>query len=266
MRKRLLQCRECTNQILKATMAINNSVLAEMEIPDVYLESLPKRGKACLGEIIYRYITSEQFSPECLLDYLDLSSEFTTLEIANRIEAAVHIWRKKSQKRSSNYMKSGKSSLTGKVKGFGGAKEKTELLAQRAESLLQNLKLRFPGLPQTALDMNKIQHNKDVGHSILESYSRVMESVAFSIMARIEDLLYVDDATKQRAAEQSASLLIQRGLNGSGPLQKHFSPNSLSTKSTPCPSSFATPAYCPSPLMAGNLGRAQTPRKQWRSF
>ena len=38
---------------------------------------------------------------------------------------------------------------------------------------------------------------QDVGQSILESYSRVMESLAFNIMARIDDVLYVDDATKR---------------------------------------------------------------------
>lgn len=43
---------------------------------------------------------------------------------------------------------------------------------------------------------------QDVGKSILESYSRVMESLAFNIMARIVDLLYVDDATKARAAAE----------------------------------------------------------------
>jgi hypothetical protein len=41
-RKRLQQCRDCTNQILKAAMAINSSVLAEMEIPAAYVESLPR--------------------------------------------------------------------------------------------------------------------------------------------------------------------------------------------------------------------------------
>jgi hypothetical protein len=41
-RKRLQQCRDCTNQILKAAMAINSSVLAEMEIPVAYVESLPR--------------------------------------------------------------------------------------------------------------------------------------------------------------------------------------------------------------------------------
>lgn len=41
-RKKLQQCRDCCNQILKAAMAINSSVLAEMEIPRAYMESLPK--------------------------------------------------------------------------------------------------------------------------------------------------------------------------------------------------------------------------------
>lgn len=41
-RKRLQKCRDCTNQILKAALAINSNVLAEMEIPNAYFDSLPK--------------------------------------------------------------------------------------------------------------------------------------------------------------------------------------------------------------------------------
>ena len=41
-RRKLQQDRDCANQVLKAAMAINSDVLAEMEIPEVYLESLPK--------------------------------------------------------------------------------------------------------------------------------------------------------------------------------------------------------------------------------
>lgn len=41
-RKRLQHSRDCTNQILKAALAINTSALAEMDIPDAYLEALPK--------------------------------------------------------------------------------------------------------------------------------------------------------------------------------------------------------------------------------
>lgn len=41
-RKKLQQCRDFANQILKAALAINSGVLAEMEVPDPYLETLPK--------------------------------------------------------------------------------------------------------------------------------------------------------------------------------------------------------------------------------
>ncbi|KAL6980613.1 hypothetical protein U1Q18_022253 [Sarracenia purpurea var. burkii] len=40
--KQLHHRRECANQILKAAMAINTIALAEMEVPDSYLEALPK--------------------------------------------------------------------------------------------------------------------------------------------------------------------------------------------------------------------------------
>lgn len=118
-----------------------------------------QNGKACLGDIIYRYITVEQFSPECLLECVDLSSEHHTLDVANRIEAAVHVWRLKDHKKHLNSAKA-RRSWGGKVKGLVADGEKKHFLAQRAETLLQSLKRRFPGLPQTALDMAKIQYNK----------------------------------------------------------------------------------------------------------
>ncbi|KAL3597537.1 hypothetical protein D5086_009174 [Populus alba] len=117
-RKRLQQCRDCTNQILKAAMAINSSVLVEMEIPTAYMETLPKNGKACLGDIIYRYITAEKFSPECLLDCLDLSTEHHTLEIANRVEAAVHIWKQKDHRKHIHNKNIKHSSWSGKGQGL----------------------------------------------------------------------------------------------------------------------------------------------------
>ncbi|XP_074312867.1 rop guanine nucleotide exchange factor 1-like [Silene latifolia] len=242
-RKRLHQCRDCTNQILKAAMAINSSVIAEMEIPCAYLESLPKNGRDCLGEIIYRYITAEQFSPECLLDCIDLSSEYHILEVANRIEAAVHIWRLKDQRRHVSHSR--RPSWGGKVKGLVTDIEKNHVLAHRAETLLRSLKHRFPVLPQTALDMSKIQYNKDIGHAILESYSRVTESLAFNIMARIDDLLFVDDATKKSASE-SSSLFCRSGLGGL-PIQKRISPSPFSIHHSPYGSPFATPSFCLTP-------------------
>lgn len=221
-------------------------------------QSRLQSGKACLGDIIYRYITADQFSPECLLDCLDLSSEHHTLEVANRIEAAVHVWKLKDQKKLTNHMKNKRSSWGGKVKGLVADGEKNHFLAERAETLLHCLRLRFPGLPQTALDMNKIQYNKDVGQSILESYSRVMESLAFNIVARIDDVLYVDDATKRSAASESVSLFGRGGLGGL-PIQKRMSPSPFSINHTPYTSPFATPTFCSSPSMIGSPGRGRVP-------
>lgn len=258
-RKRVQQCRDCTNQILKAALAINSNVLAEMETPSAYMDTLPKSGKACLGDIIYRYLTADNFSPEYLLDCLDLSSEHHTLEVANRIEAAVHVWRLKNQKKHPHKRKSKHKSWGGKVKGLVADGDKNQYLAERAETLLHSLKLRFPGLPQTALDMNKIQYNKDVGQSILESYSRVMESLAFNIMARIDDVLYVDDATKRCASAENVSLFNRGGLGGL-PVQKRMSPIPFSIQHSPFTSPFATPTFCLSPLI-GSPGKTASPSK-----
>lgn len=41
-RKFLQYQKDCVNQVLKAAMAINSQVISEMEVPDNYIESLPK--------------------------------------------------------------------------------------------------------------------------------------------------------------------------------------------------------------------------------
>lgn len=72
----------------------------------------------------------------------------------------MHVWRLKNQKKHPHKRKSKHKSWGGKVKGLVADGDKNQYLAERAETLLHSLKLRFPGLPQTALDMNKIQYNK----------------------------------------------------------------------------------------------------------
>eukprot|EP00249_Psilotum_nudum_P014654 c24941_g1_i2 orf=466-2298(+) len=199
-RKQLQQQRESVNQILKAALAINGQVLSEMEVPSVYWEALPKNGRTSLGEPLYHIMASEHFSPEALISSLDSSNEHNTLELVNRVEAALHVWRRKIQvKQTHTLQKEGKSNSKGPwglAKDSGGELERREVLAERAESFLLLLRHKFPGLPQTILDMNKIQYNKDVGKSILESYSRVLESLASNIIFRIDDVLHIDNLTK----------------------------------------------------------------------
>ncbi|KAJ8443194.1 hypothetical protein Cgig2_005745 [Carnegiea gigantea] len=239
-RKQLDHKRECTNQILKAAMSINSMVLDEMDIPESYLETLPKNGRACLGDMIYRYITSDHFSPECLLDCLDLSSEHVALEIANRVEAAIYVWRRRLHaKPITNPSRSTTKSSWEMVRDLMIDGDKRELLAERAERLLLCLKQRFPGLTQTTLDTSKIHCNKDVGKSILESYSRVLESLAFNIVARIDDVLYVDDLTKHSdklSSGPTMSVITHRKVS---------IPHSMTLSSTPYKAAFSTPTFSP---------------------
>lgn len=99
--------------------------------------------------MLYKGITVESFDPEQLLSTLDTSTEHKTVELKNRIEASVVIWKRKM------HNKEGKSSLSSSV-----SLEKREMFEERAETILVLLKQRFPGIPQSALEVSKIQYNK----------------------------------------------------------------------------------------------------------
>ncbi|KAL7099975.1 hypothetical protein ACP275_09G120100 [Erythranthe tilingii] len=194
-RKWLQYQKDSVNQVLKAAMAINAQVLSEMGIPDNYIEALPKNGRASLGDAIYKIITEDFFDPDCLLSSLDLSTEHKILDLKNKIEASVVIWKRKMNAKDT------KSSW-----GSGVSMEKRELLEDRAETILLILKHRFPGIPQSDLDISKIQFNQDVGHAILESYSRIIESLAFTVLSRIEDVMHADSLARNPPnAEQKKS-------------------------------------------------------------
>ncbi|XWS11932.1 hypothetical protein CRYUN_Cryun37aG0047800 [Craigia yunnanensis] len=175
--------KECVTQVLKAAMSINAQVLSEMEIPENYIESLPKNGRASLGDSIYKSITVEFFIPDQFLSTMDLSSEHKILDLKNRIEASIIIWKRKMNQ------KDGKSTWSSAV-----SQEKRELFEERVETILRIIKYRFPGLPQSSLDISKIQYNRDVGQAVLESYSRILESLAFTVLSRIQDVLHAEFA------------------------------------------------------------------------
>ncbi|PNT70722.1 hypothetical protein BRADI_2g16800v3 [Brachypodium distachyon] len=179
-RRWLLHQRELVGQVHKATMAINANVLMEMDVPEAYMESLPKNGKSSLGDSMYKLITDEYFDPEELIASVDLSAEYSIVDLKNRIEASIVIWQKKMTQKDA------------KMWGHGVSHEKRGRFEGRAENVLLLLKHRFPGISQSALDISKIQYNRDVGSAILESYSRTLESLAYTVMSRIEDVLRAD--------------------------------------------------------------------------
>ncbi|CAL0332524.1 unnamed protein product [Lupinus luteus] len=202
--------KDSVNQVLKAAMAINAQVLSEMEIPENYIESLPKNGRESLGELIYKNITVEYFDPGQFLLTMDLSTEHKVLDLKNRIEASIMIWKRKMNKDCKSTW------------GSAVSLEKRELFEERAETILLMIKHQFPGLPQSSLDISKIQYNKDVGQAILESYSRVIESLAYTVMSRIEDVLYADTMTKN----PSLAVSSRRSSLDSLPAAEESSPKS----------------------------------------
>lgn len=88
-----------------------------------------------------------------------------------------------------------------------------------------------------------------------------MESLAFNIMARIDDVIYVDDATKQCAAAESMSLFNRGGLDGR-PMQKRMSPSPFSIHGSSFASPFGTPTYSASSPVSGSPGRAPSALKR----
>ncbi|KAL6848949.1 hypothetical protein ACP4OV_021532 [Aristida adscensionis] len=194
-RKWLQNQKDLVAQVLKAAMAINANVLMEMEVPEAYIESLPKKGKSTLGDSMYKLITDDYFDPEELMSSVDLSEEHNIVDLKNRIEASVVIWQRKMTQKESKLSW-----------GHGVSHEKRGKFEGRAENVLLLLKLRFPGIAQSSLDISKIQDNRDVGLAILESYSRTLESLAFTVMSRIEDVLNADAAAQDPKNAESTTI------------------------------------------------------------
>lgn len=182
-------------------------------------------GRAKLGNELYRVLTSGPSSPEEMLKSLNLKSEHHALDSINKLEAAVVAWREKitGQVNGKSPMRTSWSFVKDPISDL----DKTESLVYRVETLIQHLKSKYPNLPHTFLDATKIRYGKvslipgissflssdkvifsgkwriasyrswnrslqDVGHAILEAYSRVLGNVAFSILSRIRDILQED--------------------------------------------------------------------------
>ncbi|KAF5749117.1 hypothetical protein HS088_TW04G01079 [Tripterygium wilfordii] len=189
-RTKLLSQSKVVHQIFKAAKAINENVLLEMPVPAIIRDALPKSGKASLDEKLYKALTEQPFSAEKMHRYLNFASENRALEAINRLEAAVLTWRERITEQVNG--KSPVRTSWSFVKDPMSDHDKMQLLLDRSEALLQQLKARYPNHPQTFLNATKVQYGKDVGHAILEAYSRVLGNLAFGILSRIKDIAQED--------------------------------------------------------------------------
>ncbi|KAL9369115.1 hypothetical protein Peur_040314 [Populus x canadensis] len=210
-RKKLLNQSKVVYQVFKAAKSVNETVLLEMPVPTIIKDALPKSGKANLGEELYKVLTADSNTAEEMLNSLDLKSEHSALEAVNKLEAAIFAWKERvtAQVSGRSPVRTSWSFVKDTVSEF----DKMESLLDSAESLLQLLKSRYPNLPQTFLDSTKVQYGKDVGHAILEAYSRVLGNVAFSILSRIADVMQEDSLTNPSSP---AATCCFPGINSSG--------------------------------------------------
>ena len=89
----------------------------------------------------------------------------------------------------------------------------------------------------------------------------MMESLAFNIMARIDDLLYVDDATKQRATVESVSPCVQGKFSSRPSKQKWIPSNHVSFQQSSSSSSMP-PAGSSSEVIRIRNGRKRHSMKK----
>ena len=96
---------------------------------------------------------------------MDPNQEHNIVDLMNSVEAALHIWKRKVRtiKQARTESKDGQLNKvlrgTFSKEGLIGL-EKRQMLMERAESLLLLMRLKFPGMPQSILDVSKIQYCK----------------------------------------------------------------------------------------------------------
>lgn len=119
---------------------------------------MSQSGKASLGEELYKILTAESLSTEDMISCLNLRSEHGALEAINRLEGAVLAWKERIAEQGNG--KSPVRTSWSFVKDPLSELDKTESLVNQAELLLLQLKNKYPNLPQTFLDVTKIQYGK----------------------------------------------------------------------------------------------------------
>lgn len=79
---------------------------------------------------------------------------------------------------------------------------------------------------------------QDVGQAVLESYSRILESLAFTVTSRIEDVLYADYVTQNPSHAACKRNILKDSIEATTPPDGFSSSSEDMDKSTETPSSM----------------------------
>lgn len=116
-------------------------------------------GRASLGEELYKVIARESSSTLDIIDCLKLRSEHQVLDTINRLEIAALVWREGIKEQLSGIRNPVRTSWPFMKEQVTDA-DKVKSLLFRVDALLYQLKMKYPCLPHTFLDVTKIQYGK----------------------------------------------------------------------------------------------------------
>lgn len=148
-----------SKRVVPRSESKKKSTILDVELLDHIKKSkcLIQSGKASLGEELCKVLTTESASSaEEMLNSLNMKSEHSALDTVNRLEAAIFLWKERIAEQSTSMSPVRKSWSF--MKDPISEMEKMELQLERAEVLLQLIKIRYPNLPHTFLDVTKVQH------------------------------------------------------------------------------------------------------------
>ncbi|KAG5228580.1 rop guanine nucleotide exchange factor [Salix suchowensis] len=224
-RKKLLNQSKVMYQVFKAAKSVNENILLEMPVPAIIKDALTKSGKANLGEELYKVLTADSNTAAEMLNSLNLKSEHSALDAINKLEAAIFAWKERVTAQAS-----GRSPV------------------RTSWSFVKDSMSEF-----------------DKMESLLDTYSRVLGNVAFSILSRIADIMQEDSLTNP--GSPAATCCFPGGVNSSGYLEtpcresnaSHISDQELSYSEARTSSVMATPSRSRVWCIGGDACRSLSP-------
>ncbi|PWZ12152.1 Rho guanine nucleotide exchange factor 8 [Zea mays] len=195
-------------------------------------------GRASLGDALYRVITDVEFDPDDFLSTMDLTSEHKILDLKDRIEAGVGHHLEHEGAQQGRQVVLGLHRQPGEEGAVRGASAEAAAHPQAQVPRHPPVRARHrkdpreQGEQSTSTSMRATQCNaavrlatdlcrsglnalthycrhgrrrrqQDVGFALLESYSRVLESLAFNVMSRIEDVVQTDNLARDIAKKNA---------------------------------------------------------------
>lgn len=142
--------------------------------------SCKQSGKNSLGDELYRTLAAESATVDEIFVSLKLRSEHAALETVNKLESAIFAWKEKITEQASNG-KSPARTPWSFAKDPSADAGRNESLLNRAEALRNQIKSKYPNLPQSFLDATKIQYGKVKTelHLHISFFLYTMQSIIF---------------------------------------------------------------------------------------